>query len=499
MCTLRMVPYMYIYLTFCILCRVSLTQLLSDLQAVKEKSIIYWAHTSFPSTLSTNASVLDHLTSLFAPYLSDIKRAELHVPEREKKGLGDGNQAADIEETGSELLRLNLYLCHQGNHLDLRLNESFLDAVTDLVAVIGKCPAVFHRTCSSLVHILNLILQTGPMEDDPDKEIREAERQEEEEEEEDEKRRNLTSVEDELEGNGAKTEEKKPLERKTGKSLPVQFLTELSTALTCLEEKLGACCDTTVPSLFDTLLVNLSRFPLEQSLPNTIEFLRNCLPLLLGYCTEGYLSDSPIQFLLHLLMFVRTLAEHGISPDKAMQTSLPNLVGPFFGVRDHTVLCQLLQYGSLSVASQHHKALLTQGLQYMVEVWRLFPSAEQTHEQSLAKYRQAEALAVSSEILDNLLSAMPLGDKTGASQEVAICDKVETDVVVEFENIHRYKEDAYKLEEDAQEDTCILPPLTDEEKQHDRRTRIAVLLKLIELASEMVSYYVCVYIMYMYM
>ncbi len=67
----------------------------------------------------------------------------------------------------------------------------------------------------------------------------------------------------------------------------------------------------------------------------------------------GYLSNSPSEFFLELMEFVTTLVEHGTPPYQALQTNLPNLFGPVFGVHDHSVSCQLLEYGSLAVCSQH--------------------------------------------------------------------------------------------------------------------------------------------------
>lgn len=67
----------------------------------------------------------------------------------------------------------------------------------------------------------------------------------------------------------------------------------------------------------------------------------------------GYLSNSPSEFFLELIEFVTSLVEHGTSPSQALQSNLPNLFGPLFGIRDHSVSCQLLEYGSLAACSQH--------------------------------------------------------------------------------------------------------------------------------------------------
>ena len=67
----------------------------------------------------------------------------------------------------------------------------------------------------------------------------------------------------------------------------------------------------------------------------------------------GYLSDSPHEFFVELLEFVMSLVEQGEPPAKVLQTCLPNLFGPAFGIKNHAVSCKLLEYGCLAVYSQH--------------------------------------------------------------------------------------------------------------------------------------------------
>ena len=88
------------------------------------------------------------------------------------------------------------------------------------------------------------------------------------------------------------------------------------------------------------------------------------------------MTDSPIDFLNQLLEFVCSFAEYGTAPVRSIQVVLPNLLGPFFGVRDHAVLCQLLQYGCYAIGSQHVKALLWEGGLHTllgVHCWGLAP------------------------------------------------------------------------------------------------------------------------------
>lgn len=97
----------------------------------------------------------------------------------------------------------------------------------------------------------------------------------------------------------------------------------------------------------------LSFNPLHDSLPSAISFLDKPLSLLMAYSTEGYLSDNPGKFLEQLLEFITSLVEQGSSLDEALQTNLPNLFGPAFGIRSHAVSCKLLEFGYLAVCSQH--------------------------------------------------------------------------------------------------------------------------------------------------
>ena len=91
-----------------------------------------------------------------------------------------------------------------------------------------------------------------------------------------------------------------------------------------------------------SIVVFLHRMVLDiKSLVNTL------------HACAGYLSDSPHEFLVELLEFVASLAEQGTPPLRVLQTNLPNLFGPVFGIRSHAVSCKLLEYGYLAVCSQH--------------------------------------------------------------------------------------------------------------------------------------------------
>ena len=388
--------------------RQDLTQLQFELDEVRGKCL----HADLPG--STHSSILTLLNSLLSPHHSK-------------------NQPNNkYDDRSSELLQTHLYLCQQCSILDAKPTDSFVTALTDLITALERSPQVFHTVCSTLVNIINLMVSQGGLE---------------EHREED--------------GNSSDEESEVEAQYIPSTSLLVQLLNQLATCVSLLEDKLGPGYGAVLPSLFTTVLVTLSRKPsLVESCLDAAAFLTQCLPLLVAYCTEGYLTDSPIDFLNQLLEFVCSFAEYGTAPVRSIQVVLPNLLGPFFGVRDHAVLCQLLQYGCYAIGSQHVKALLWEGgLQYIAEVWRLFPSAEQERERVLAERRHLEAVEVSSEIIDALLSA--------------VVDDSEEETEAEGNDLELMDEEE-------------IAPLTDEQKHADRQSRIEVLLRLVELACEMV-------------
>ena len=73
----------------------------------------------------------------------------------------------------------------------------------------------------------------------------------------------------------------------------------------------------------------------------------------LGPLFLGYLSNSPHKFFRELIEFVSSLVEQGVPPLTVVQTYLPNLFGPVFGTKNHSVSCKLLEYGYLAACSQH--------------------------------------------------------------------------------------------------------------------------------------------------
>lgn len=71
------------------------------------------------------------------------------------------------------------------------------------------------------------------------------------------------------------------------------------------------------------------------------------------YLFLGYLTNAPRVFFSKLLEYASSLVEQGVPPRTVIQTSLPNLFGPIFGIRNHSVSCKLLEYGYLAACSQH--------------------------------------------------------------------------------------------------------------------------------------------------
>ena len=214
--------------------------------------------------------------------------------------------------------------------------------------------------------------------------------------------------------------------------------------------------------LMDLVYVLLSSHPVTLSLSITVDFIRRYVNVLMTYCTEGYLSDNPKEFFDQLIEFISSLSEHGIKPDEAIQENLANLFGPFFGVRSHSVSCRLLEFGYLSICSQHKKLLLTEGIHHIVNVWRLFPPIDKVIIQETAAIIHHRSLKVCESILNDIISKLPIGEPES----------------------HDMSHDDYEEEEDI---FPIQP--TEMERLRDNDLRTLVLVRLLELACAMVRYY----------
>lgn len=211
--------------------------------------------------------------------------------------------------------------------------------------------------------------------------------------------------------------------------------------------------------LMGLVYVVLSSYPVTISLSITVDFIRQYVDILMTYCTEGYLSDNPKEFFDQLIEFISSLSEHGIKPSEAIQVNLPNLFGSFFGVHSHSVSYRLLEFGYLSVCSQHKKPLLTEGIHHIVNVWRLFPPVDKVIVQERAAIIHYSSLKVCESILNDIISELPIGEPES----------------------HDNSHDDYEEEED------IFPiEPTEVERLRDNDLRILVLVRLLELACAMV-------------
>ena len=252
------------------------------------------------------------------------------------------------------------------------------------------------------------------------------------------------------------------------RQLTINMFHHLSSILHKHNERLFQDSNTTIKLLEMCFTVLCSQTP-KESLPTVVDFLSDYMLTLITYSNEGYLSDNPTQFFQQLLEFVTSLTEQGISPSQAIQTSLSILFGPFFGVHNHSVSCKLLEYGYLSVCSQHCKHLLEEGLHHLVQIWKLFPSLDKVRAQERADIAHAKT--------------------------VKICERIVQDIIMSvLEPGHINDEmDEHTAEEcvimNINDEELVAMP-SEEESRQDQSARILVLLKLLELACAMVGIYI---------
>ena len=259
-----------------------------------------------------------------------------------------------------------------------------------------------------------------------------------------------------------------------------------------------------VTKLLEMAHTCLSSQPIIKSLPIVVEFFTSYIETLMAYSSEGYLSDNSTAFFLQLLEFLSSLSEQGIPPIQAIQNNLPNLFGPFFGVHNHSVSCALLEYGYLSACSQHKKALLGEGLEHLVNVWRLFPALDKKLIQERASRVHAITLDICEGILNEILLSLPITEEVSSSLEVSPDDHVTDGNEVTDKSgdnfIHNEgdmqsttgshdKELEEEIETLQEEDDHVTWELSDDERQRDKDGRVLVLLRLLELACTMVGLY----------
>ena len=283
-------------------------------------------------------------------------------------------------------------------------------------------------------------------------------------------------------------------------ALFAQLLTDISDQLKKIPPELN----------FDylmTVYVLLSSQSISSSLDVSIEFIKRYTDTLFTYSTEGYLSSNPIQFLRELFEFISSLSEQGVTPSEAIQVYLPNLFGQFFGVHDHTVSCRLLQYGYLSVCSQHRKALLSDGLRYLAAVWRLFPPIDKALAQEKASAMHGRSLKICETILNEIIESLPIDDHKlyeshdishdeshgishDESHDISHDESHDESHGISHDESHDISHDeSHDISHDESHDESDEEiELSKADRNHDNTLRISVLLHLLELACTMVMF-----------
>lgn len=266
--------------------------------------------------------------------------------------------------------------------------------------------------------------------------------------------------------------------------LPAVLFSKLASVLKDWWEKAGPATHISIP-LLRMIYVILSIGPRSKSLPRVVTFVDSNLSVLVTYSTDGYLSDNPTAFFQELLEFISSLAEQGIDPIVAIQTNLPNLFGPVFGVRSHAVSCLILEYGYLAICSQHKKALLGEGLHFLVKVWKLFPPLDLARAQSMARLQHLESLCVCREVLEDLITLLPIS-KAPASSESGSFQQGGSGVAVEADSV---KKEGCGMRHVLSSDSALelSRPVTDEERHRDKAERVGLLVDLLRLACAIVS------------
>jgi hypothetical protein len=212
--------------------------------------------------------------------------------------------------------------------------------------------------------------------------------------------------------------------------------------------------------LMETIHVVLASNTID--LPQMIEFLTTQISSLIMYSSEGYLSNDPVKFLVQLLQFISSLSEQGIPPMDAILVHLPNLFGPFFGVHSHPVSCGLLEYGSLSVCSQHKKHLLGEGIHHLANVWRLFPPIDKAIAEEKAMLTRQKVWEACQVMVDQIVDGLPMWEGPSEESRDMSCD----------------------LGDDGDDDVSL--ETSEVDRRHDNDLRETVLVHLLELACSMV-------------
>ena len=377
-----------------------------------------------------------------------------------------------LDSLSAEGLLLQLAICEEsGSFADAdHITEDLAAAVMELVDQMKADKKAFKESLSLLFNLVLLVSDWEPPS--PTEEEKELEE---------------TSAD---ESEGLEDVDSTPVSSPPALPLPVLLFSKLSSALKEWQEKVGPATGISVP-LLQTVRVILSASHRFQSLPNAVTFVESHLPVLMAYSTDGYLSDNSAAFFRELLEFISSLAEQDIDPSAAIQNHLPNLFGPVFGVRSHSVSCLLLQYGYLSVGSQHRKALLGQGLHFLMQVWKLFVPLDLSRARTASRLRYLEGLRVCQDVLEDVIASLPVFEAAGSPKtelSPQLGSSVPEPSAVGEEEQHR--EDGVvvtKSKNTAEVPTETPGPVTNEERLRDKAERNQLLASLLQLACAMVS------------
>ncbi|XP_065897600.1 uncharacterized protein [Dysidea avara] len=223
--------------------------------------------------------------------------------------------------------------------------------------------------------------------------------------------------------------------------------------------------------ILELALVMLSRDEPATTIPELNKFFDKSLSVLMTYATEGYLSTNPGGIMCELLEFICSVIENGNSANNAVLSILPNLFGPVFGVKNHTVSCKLLEYGYLAVCSQHRNSLLTEGLRFLMDIYHMFIPIDNIRAQQLDCKRRITEWKTAEEMVELILNKV-------TQTEPPSPDKNNSLAIVDTAALREQRGNVITYDD--------LAPVTDTVRKEDKKIRLTILQKLLELACAMI-------------
>lgn len=115
------------------------------------------------------------------------------------------------------------------------------------------------------------------------------------------------------------------------------------------------------------------------------------------------------------------------------------------------------------------KTLLTEGLDFLFKVFRLFPPIDEVKAKRKAAKLREEAVRASRVVIDGLIASLPLGDEEEAEQDV-----------------ERFDDSTSDIDQGQDVEASESFDVSDEERMADKNMRQRILLGLLELACAMV-------------